>query len=155
MIVGTNLWTIFLAVYGALVSTIALAWNVIRHLRDRGRLSVTAYIGKMLPDTTNKSYFVIAMTNVGRRPLMVKGIGGYLRGRPPGGGKNAFLLMNLRGLPKMLNPTEEHVEWSEDFRCLNKNVKRIFVFDTVGGEYTVPRKVLRELQAKYAQGITV
>ena len=142
------LWTILIATYGALVSTAALTWNIIGHLRDRGRLSVTAFIGKMIPNAVDRDYFVIAMTNIGRRPLMVKGIGGYFRGKPSGGGKNAFLLIP-HNLPKMLNPTEYHVECTDDFRCLDKNVKRIFVFDTVGGEYNIPRKLLRELQAKY------
>lgn len=66
----------FLAVWGAIVSTIALTWNIIRDIRDKGKLKLNAFIGKMFPDPKDKDYLVVTIANVGRRPIFVKHLGG-------------------------------------------------------------------------------
>ena len=68
-------WTTVIAGYGAILATGTFVWNIVRELRDQGRLSVTAFIGRMIPDD-GKDHFVVTMTYVGKRPLMVKGLAG-------------------------------------------------------------------------------
>jgi len=66
----------FLALWGAILSTIAITWNIFRDVNDKGKLKIDAMIGKMVPDHTDKDYLVITITNIGRRPVLVKGWGG-------------------------------------------------------------------------------
>jgi len=63
--------TKFLAIWGAIVSTIAITWNVLRDIRN-GRLKIEAMVGKMVPDHTDRDYLVITITNIGRCPVLVK-----------------------------------------------------------------------------------
>ncbi len=143
-------WTLIVAAYGAVLSTVAVGWNLIRDLTDRGRLSVTAMIAKKLDDPTGPDYFVVTMTNVGRQPLMVRGYGGYFKREARQRHKGAFLVTST-GLPRMLAPTGYHLEWTRDFGVLDKDVARIVVYDTLGREYDLPRKLLRDLQRQYAE----
>lgn len=73
-------WTILIAAYGAIVATASLVWNILREVTDKGRLSLSAMIGQQLGVQHGKAPFVLRITNVGKRPLMVKGYGGYLKG---------------------------------------------------------------------------
>jgi hypothetical protein len=76
-----DLTTLF-AFCGVILSTVALTWNIMRDLNDRARLKLDAIIGKFYPDHTDRDYFVITMTNIGRRPIVVKSWG-YLRKPTP------------------------------------------------------------------------
>ena len=50
--------TKFLALLGAILSTIAITWNIFRDVNDKGKLKIDAMIGKMVPDHTDKDYLV-------------------------------------------------------------------------------------------------
>lgn len=41
--------TTTLATYGAILSTVAIVWNIYRDLTDRSRLQLTAFIGFVVP----------------------------------------------------------------------------------------------------------
>ncbi len=133
----------FLAVWGAILSTIALMWNLIRDSRDRGRLKIDAMIGKMYPDHTDRDYLVVTLTNVGKRPLLVKGWGAMKRKRAcqPRG-----LLITPRGLPRMLRESEYHIEYSHDFDILDEDIERIYAWDSSGKEWALSRRQLRGLR---------
>ncbi len=72
-----------LAIYGAVVSTLALVWHVYRDVTDRGRLRVQCYIGNLVggvgpPDS--QDYLTYKITNIGRKPVMVTHAGGQYKG---------------------------------------------------------------------------
>ncbi len=64
----------FLAVFGAVTATFAVGWNLVRDLKDSGKLRIDAMIGKKHPDPTEQQYLLVTITNVGRRPVFVKGM---------------------------------------------------------------------------------
>ena len=103
--------TTILAIWGAVISTAALTWNIIRGLQDRRCLKVKAEIANIMPGDPNKYYFCITMTNAGRRPVNIVGCGGS-RIKEGEGLKN--FLMITRDLPKMLKEGERHTEYSDD-----------------------------------------
>jgi len=141
-------WTILIAAYGAIVATGSLVWNILREVTDKGRLSISAMIGRFLGAPTSDDHFVLTITNVGKRPLMVKGYGGYLRGYWRH--RKAFFVVS-RGLPKMLTPTEHHIEWSDELgKILDAKVGRVCVWDSLGREFNLSRRHLRRLQREYA-----
>jgi hypothetical protein len=65
--------TIIIAVYGAVLSTLALGWNIYKWYCERARLLVDAKIMREVPDIDGKDRLVVSATNRGRRPVNVKG----------------------------------------------------------------------------------
>jgi hypothetical protein len=138
----------FLAVWGAILSTIALGWNVLRDSRDRGRLKIDAMIGKMHPDHTDRDYLVITVTNVGKRPLLVKGWGGMKR---KGASEPRGILIVPRGLPRMLKESEYHIEWTPDLTVLDEDTERIYAWDSSGKEWALTRKQMKRLRQERSE----
>lgn len=132
----------FLAVWGAILSTIALVWNLIRGSRDRGRLKLDAMIGKMYPNHTDRNYLVVTLTNVGKRPLLVKGWG-VMKGRSAPAPRGVFV--SPHGLPRMLNESEYHIEYTPELSILDE-IARIYAWDSSGKEWDLSRKQLRRLR---------
>jgi len=138
-------FTGFLAVWGAILSTVALIWNLVRDSRDKGRLKIDAMIGKIYPDHTDRDYLVVTVTNVGKRPLLVKGWGGMKRkkaSQPRG------LMITPRGLPRMLRESEYHIEYTHDLKILDADTERIYVWDSSGKEWALSKRQLKELRAE-------
>lgn len=133
----------FLAVWGAILSTIALIWNFIRDSGDRGQLKIDAMIGKMHPDHTDRDYLVITLTNVGKRPLLLKGWGAMKRKgtRAPRG-----LLIVPEGLPRMLKESEYHIEWTPELKILDEDTERIYAWDSSGKEWALTRNQMKRLR---------
>jgi len=134
--------TKFLAIWGAIVSSIAITWNVLRDIRDKGRLKIDAMIGKMVPDHTDRDYLVITITNIGCRPVLVKGWGG-MKKKSTKGARGLFIVP--RDLPRMLKEGEYHIEFTEDLSILSPELEKIYVWDSTGKEWRVTRKNLKRL----------
>ncbi len=138
--------TDFLAIWGAIVSTVAVVWNVFRDLNDRTKLSVRVSISRMVPDPTNRDYLVVTMTNIGRRPVMIKSWGAEFAKKSEG---KPFALFIPRQLPKLIAESEYHMEWSHDLQSLRPEIKSIFVVDSSDKHWKAPKKdvkrVIRDL----------
>lgn len=81
--------TAIAAIYGAIVSTFAVAWNVYRDSHDRARLELSTIVGFAIKDGIVSYAFALekwpeqfrgsspelflTITNVGRRPVVVQG----------------------------------------------------------------------------------
>lgn len=136
-----DLLTTILAVWGALLSTAAIAWNVGRDLTDRGRLWVSCYFALLMggvdrPDDRVK--LVYNVTNTGRRPMVVSNIGGTLH-------KPTQFVINCRGpLPRNLQPGDYFLEYIDDLPDFHK-VTALWAVDSLGKHWRVPRRQLRKL----------
>src|SRR5262252_8154234 len=92
--------TTFLAVWGAVVSTAAIFWNIIRDVRKRARLSVVCYVGHIVPavPTFNQGLKLVwNVTNTGGETIVLTHIGGST------GGDTHFMI-DTPDLPKTLEP---------------------------------------------------
>lgn len=140
---GENITTAIIAICGALLSSIALGWNIYRQFTDKGRLSVHCFIGKIVPAMSdNRDYLFYRVTNIGRKPLWVTHIGGGFKD-----GDN--LIMNPHGpMPKELKPGEYLSEYTPDLSILNKDLRFLGAWDSLGKIYKVDKKVLRMLKRK-------
>jgi hypothetical protein len=142
----------FLATWGAVTATVAIVWNLVRDLKDSGKLRVDAMVGKMHPDPTKRSYLVITITNVGRRPVMLKGL--YtLRRQPWSRDLFKYRLVKYRRFapcgvlllkegPRMLKEGEYHTELVEDFSFLDRQIGAIAAYDSGGKEWWLRGKRL-------------
>ena len=134
--------TTVLAVWGALVSTAAMAWNIARDLNDRGRLRVTCYIAEIkgsIDPADQGSKLAYNVVNTGRRPILVTHIGGAIR-------KDAHFMITTRGvMPRMLQPGEYLLEYSNDLSVLDDHPQALWVIDSTHRYWKAPRKQLRRL----------
>jgi hypothetical protein len=140
--------TTVLAIWGAVLSTITVVWNVLRDRRDRPKLKLTPLLELMaqdsyghlhpLKDLTGEEHdkaqcvLGLTVTNVGRRPILVTGWGttaannsvptffpAFRRSEPLGEGEFQRLAVTS---------------------ALKDSVRTIFVRDSTGKDWKLPRK---------------
>jgi hypothetical protein len=150
-----------LAIYGAVLSSIALGWNLYRDLHDRVRLRITARLRRIAQSDVGPQLYAVApdlpvarkteglfvfveVTNIGRRPVRWDGWGGDYN--KPSAGKPSFAIIPVN-LPKMLAEGEAHVEYTDTLHADIGNVKRIFIWDASGKHWKLPHRELKKLKA--------
>lgn len=136
--------TTIVAVYGAVLSTIAIVWNIIREVTNRGRLRVNVSLAEIFSAgvgriATDKLWYKV--TNVGRQPIWLSQIGGGLSN-----GKH-FLITVQKQFPIKLDPGQEFSDASADASQLDGPEKILFLgaWDTLGKIHKVPRRRLKVL----------
>jgi hypothetical protein len=160
--------TAFLAVWGALLSSMTAGWTLYKDLRDKAKIKLTVSLrcigqregdgatfmaapGLNIAGMSDQLYVVVSVTNVGRRRMRWKGWGGKYR--EPVNGKDGFLV-SARFLPKMLEEQESLDEFTElDKQFVAENVKRLYIWDGAGREWSVSKNDMTKLAAdikKYA-----
>jgi hypothetical protein len=140
MYIETTLTTV-LAVWGAVVSTAAIAWNILRDLNDRARLNVICYVGQIVGLQGPKDaplVLIWRVTNSGRKPAVLTHIGGSL----PNG--NHFMI-NTMDLPRTLQPGDYYINNSNDLSLIEKKPTALWAIDSVNGYWRIPHKMLRAL----------
>lgn len=138
--------TTILAIWGAIVSTFVLGWNVFRDLSDKGKIKVTCFIGNEIGGLANpeKDVLVYTITNVGKKPIYIKLIGGAFT-------KKHFLITS-RQIPKMLQPGEYIVESTEDMSMFEKDLKHLWVVDSLDNYWKISKKNMKFLFNTYKKG---
>jgi hypothetical protein len=131
-----------LAFYGTIVSTAALVWNILRDSRDRPKIKLEAMIGKLYPDHTERDYLVLTMTNIGRRPVQIKGWYGLRKKRKT---DERGILVVTQGLPRILNEAESHHEFCTSLSILNDDLQTLYVSDSADRKWKLSKKQLRQL----------
>ncbi len=135
--------TMALALWGAVLSTLSILWNIRRDIRDRGGLRVHCYVGTITyglgaPDPQPK--LVYTVTNIGRRAVVLSGIGGDLVGQ------DKHFAIKPRGTwPKTLQPGEYHVDWTDDLSILSESVTSLWAADSLGKHWRIPKRTLRAI----------
>jgi hypothetical protein len=73
--IGQNQMALYIAIYGAILSTIAILWNIRRDIQDRAEIKVNAKLVKRwLIGDLNEQYICVELSNNGKRPITVKEI---------------------------------------------------------------------------------
>lgn len=141
--------TTILAIWGAIVSSIAIGWNLFRDISQRGRLRVLCYIGKLVDEATGidpNNYLVYNITNIGKEPVVLTHIGGALQ-------KKHFMLKSRHQLPKSLKPGEYILEYSHDLSILGKDLKHLWCIDSLDRKYKAPKKQVKRLKREFKEGL--
>ena len=130
-----------MAIWGAVVSTIAIVWNIVRDLWiDKGRLSVFIEIYKTIPNHANINHVVINIVNIGKRPILIKGWGIKK-------GKQIYIILpHPENLPKMLKEGEDITEFTDDLSIIISNdLTEVFVYDSAGKNWYAKKKNIKQL----------
>lgn len=153
--------TFYLAIYGSIISTMALSWNVIQYFRSRkGKLKIEATINTRIPVTHSRSTISaftsldISVVNLSEKTRYVKQPRFELDQM-----KNRYMnfldLDNPKKYPVELSPGQEFTVWYDihnlDEGSLEKivaNKFRINIVDTHGKEYNSKWYKTTEFQLK-------
>ena len=148
--------TTFLAVWGAIMSTLAIAWNIRRDFLDRGRLKFNCYHGcKVGGGSRSPTYLVFHVTNIGRRDVQLTTVGGEVLS------DRHFLIatgpatLTAQQLPRMLKPGESYIAYGKP-EILEQNPRNLWAIDSLNNYWKLPKKSLKHLlrkhQAEYSSG---
>jgi len=69
-----NQVALYVAIYGAILSTIAILWNIRRDIKDRSEIKVNAKIVNRFLAVGSIEYICVELSNSGKRPITVKEI---------------------------------------------------------------------------------
>lgn len=128
-------------IYGAVLSTVALIWNIIRDLSDRPNLKIEAMIGYALPSEVKKHSLYLTVSNISKRPVMIKGWFGEL--------KSTNFMVTTRQLPKMLKESEYLTEQLDDLTVFDQGLKCLYVTDSSDKKWKVSSKAINKLHGEY------
>ena len=136
----------FLAIWGSVISTSLLCWTIYRDLSAKGKIKVSCFIGNEFGGLSNpeKDLLVYKITNVSKKSIYINLIGGAFT-------KKQFLLSSKQ-LPKILQPGEHIVESTEDLSIFEKDLKNLWVIDSLDNYWKISKKNMESLFDTYKQG---
>lgn len=139
--------TLSIAIWGAVLSTIAFGWNIFRAVTHHGKLRVSCYraiiIGVGYRD--EKTYLAYNITNIGKEPVLVTHFGGTIKDPK----HNAFCITPESGeIPKMLQPGEQiflktNIDLMKEF--LNETLLTLNVTDSLGRKFNCPKRDIKKI----------
>ena len=136
--------TAFLAVWGAILSSITFDWTLYKDLRDKAKMRLSArlrIIGRREGDGAlfvanpslniqgagNQLFIVVSVINIGRRRMRWKGLGGTYQ--TPVNGRKTFIVSTIN-LPKILDEQEALDEIAElNQELVDGNLRGIHIWD--------------------------
>ena len=140
--------TAVLAIYGAVLSSFTLGWNLYRDYIQRGRLRVVCYVGHIVGDaaiSSDKNWLMWRVTNIGKEPVVLTHVGGSF-------GKTHFMINTREPLPVTLKPGEYYSTQTDDFSILEGRLEYLSALDSLGRTFKASKKSTREMKRKYAAG---
>lgn len=149
---GVDLLTTILAIWGAVLSTIALIWNILRDRKDRQNVEIRVAPVILSDDPTEEEFLGTTITNTGRRPVTIIGVGARRRGK-----KGLILLGDVnQGFPKRLDEHERYVVLTRNFELLQEllleeEITEFWAEDSTGKHWKLSRKGLKELNSLQSQ----
>ncbi len=130
--------TTLIAIYGAVLSTLALGWNIYKWYCERPSLLVDAKIMREVPDIDGKDRLVVSATNQGHRPVNVK-----LWGVKVSGG---FRVVDTGKLPRKLEEGDSFSDVLPGFEDIfSEPVKSLLFVEFSEREWHLKRSRLRRL----------
>jgi hypothetical protein len=143
--------TFYIAIYGALLSTMVFLWNIYVHLTDKGKLIVYCYFGYEIGfDYQSELHLAFSITNKGKKDIMVTGIAGKFE---KGYKVKHFLItagLPYTKLPKMLKPGEYLVEQIRNYRDIFQHkIDYLYVCDSLNKKYKVNKKDIEKIEKEF------
>ncbi len=154
--------TAFLAVWGAILSSITFGWTLYKDLRDKAKIKLTARLRIMgkrggdgalfvahpsmnIEGAGDQLFIVVSVINIGRRRINWKGLGGTYR--IPVNGRDTFVV-STQNLPKILEEQEALDEIALlNQEIVNGNLKGLHIWDGAGRTWKVSGKDIKKLKA--------
>lgn len=112
--------TLIIAIYGAILSTIVVGWNIYNTIQDRPKVKVIVNFGAMQSSQGVEGPFLfVRAVNKGRRSVYLSSFG--LRS-----GKDDLIPLRVTGMPCELKGSTSHTEWFTPDELKKMKGKRVF-----------------------------
>lgn len=140
---------IWIGVYGAAASTIALIWNIRKEYLDRGILRVSGYLADMYESTAlglkkNETPKVaMKIVNVGRRTLSITHVGGS-----KASGKEFYIQDSTKaGLPSLPFQMKEsdHFNFYFPSELFSEQITSIYLIDSSEKKWRLKSSALKKI----------
>lgn len=126
--------------WGAIAGTVALAWNILRHARFKGRMKLEGIYQVDSTMTLLPPGFAVRVTNIGSKPILVQGIA-IQRKKGSAPSHHFFPCAN----PIMLARGKFFVQVIDPTGWLPTDAKRLYAWDSSGKHWYLGRKQFRWL----------
>jgi hypothetical protein len=134
-----------IAVYGAILSTITLVWNIYNNLQDKPKIKVKAKFGFLdFGGKLSEIKLIITAVNKGKRFVHLSSMG--LRS-----GKEDLLNLHPYGLPCELKEGHSHSEWFEADKLKNRKYDFAWFRDATGKIYK-SQNINKKLETYFKSG---
>ena len=121
--------TDYVALYGAVLSTIAIGWNIYHNLQDRPRIKITAKFGFFgSSNGTEGPFLFVTAINKGKRSV-------YLSSFGLGSGEEDFIPNRITGVPCELKGGTSHNEFFKIDELKNRPFYFAWYRDATGRLY--------------------
>ena len=121
--------TDYIALYGAILSTIAIGWNIYNNLQDRPKIKVTGKFGFMDSSKgVEGPFFFVEVVNKGRRSVYLSSFG--LRS-----GEEDLIPNRITGVPCELKSGTSHNEFFKIDELKDRNFDFAWYRDETGKLY--------------------
>lgn len=131
--------TDILAFWGAILSTSAVVWNAHRDIGNRGKLSISGYIGH-LHGNPNKKILLITVTNIGRRPITIINWGTHIPSNSDNGQMHFYMGNEL---PKTLDESKYVHVVADEYSSLLTNANYLWVQDSTQKTWKMKNKYFK------------
>jgi len=132
-------FTTVLAVYGAVLSTVAIVMNVAKYIKDRAHVVVEAGEHVLMSSKVATHKLGIKVINKGRRPITIEGCGFKL---DADSGENLLSVLDPN-LPKPLGEGESLTTYADPSQVQARNVLFAWARDAGGRVYKSKRRPFR------------
>ena len=131
-----------IAVYAAVISTISIAVQLARYVREKASVKLHSYLG-IYNDSPGTPRIIVDVTNVGKQAIVITNLAGRYRKLIEG--SVLFRVVNPKSLPKKLESGETVKLNIPGLDQLDSNLHYIYVTDSTGKEWKLSRANLRKL----------
>jgi len=129
--------TLIIAIYGAVLSSIALGWHIYTYFQDKPIIELQCFIANMLPND-GKRYLCFKIINKGKREASITNVGGKLKNG------NHFIFNTFGQIPTKIEPLNNTVINIESPK-LTQNVTALWVSDGIGINHKASSKDLSKV----------
>ena len=121
--------TALIATYGAILSTIAVGWNIYNNLQDRPKIKVIARLGSFMgTKELSKLFLFIKIVNSGRKSVHLSSFGLQTK-------KEDVFSLRQSALPFELLPGKSHDEHFDLDKLKDKKIELGWYRDEIGKMY--------------------
>lgn len=137
---SSSSFTAILAVWGAILSTLAIGWNIYRDVRNSPRLDLKGMIGGYVPAAPGErpSHLVLTLTNIGQRTVIVRNLYAVKKGEG--------YYWRTQGIPIALKEAEYHIENVDPTLLEKTDLLYIAAADSTGKVWRLDGKALKTLR---------
>lgn len=132
-------FTLYLAIYGAILSTLVFSWDILKYYKDKPKLRVSANHRALIGSYKSERKIGIDMINEGKRPITIVASGFKLDIEPD---ENVVTVLDSQ-LPKELHEGQRHTTFVIPEELNASKILYAWARSATGREYRSKKHPLR------------